>query len=147
MPCKKCPAGYRIVRYRSGYPARCGIRCTPSTNEYRMWVTSRNILSWIQYLTLSHPEALHWWVKLSGVRQSKITKCPLLVALGRKGLMLSLLEAFSWQVKLPRIRQSEIITGMVSAGLEEKGFRNGWWFDVLHSAMDAHRKLGEHRNV
>ena len=50
MPCKKCPAGYRIVRYRSGYPARCGIRCTPSTNEYRMWVTSRNILSWIQYI-------------------------------------------------------------------------------------------------
>ena len=106
-----------------------------------------NVWYIIVCLTLSHLEALHWWVKLSGVRQSKITKCPLLVALGRKGLMLSLLEAFSWQVKLPRIRQSEIITGMVSAGLEEKGFRNGWWFDVLHSAMDAHRKLGEHRNV
>ena len=38
-------------------------------------------------LTLSHPEALLRQVKLSGVRQSKITKCPILTALGGKGLM------------------------------------------------------------
>ena len=36
-------------------------------------------------LTLSHPEALLRQVKLSGVRQSKITKCPILTALGGKG--------------------------------------------------------------
>ena len=37
-------------------------------------------------LILSHPEALLWQVKSSGFRQSKITKCPLLVNLGGKGL-------------------------------------------------------------
>ena len=40
----------------------------------------------IYSLTLSHPEGLLWRVKSSGVRQSKITKCPLLAALGGKGL-------------------------------------------------------------
>ena len=39
-----------------------------------------------RYLTLSHPEALLSRVKSSGVRQSKITKCLLLAALGGKGL-------------------------------------------------------------
>ena len=38
------------------------------------------------YLTLSHPEALLWRIKSPGIRQSKITKCPLLAALEGEGL-------------------------------------------------------------
>ena len=38
-------------------------------------------------LTLSHPKALCWGVKPSGVRQSKITKGTVLADLGGKGLM------------------------------------------------------------
>ena len=45
---------------------------------------------WAQ-LTFSHPEGLLWRVKSSGVRQSKITKCPLLAGLGEKGLKQQLL--------------------------------------------------------
>ena len=37
-------------------------------------------------LTLSHPEALPWWVKSYSVRQSKLTKGPVLAGLGEKGL-------------------------------------------------------------
>ena len=37
-------------------------------------------------LTLSHPEALHWRVKSSGIRQSKITKVVVLAGLGNKRL-------------------------------------------------------------
>ena len=48
-------------------------------------ITCNTCIQW-SYLTLSHPEALLWRVKLSGVRQSKITKCPLLATLGGKGL-------------------------------------------------------------
>ena len=38
------------------------------------------------YLTLSHPEALHWRVKSSAVRQSKITKGTVLAGLGEERL-------------------------------------------------------------
>ena len=37
-------------------------------------------------LTLSHPEALPWWVKSSGVRQSKVTKGTVLAGLREKRL-------------------------------------------------------------
>ena len=40
-----------------------------------------------QLLVLSHPEALPWRVKSSGVRQSKITKGTVLAGLGGKGLI------------------------------------------------------------
>ena len=39
------------------------------------------------YLTLSHPEALHWQVKSSGIRQSKITKGMVLAGLGEERLI------------------------------------------------------------
>ena len=35
-------------------------------------------------LTLPHPEALHWRVKSSGVRQSEITKVSVLAGLGEE---------------------------------------------------------------
>ena len=41
------------------------------------------LLELLSLLTLSHPEALHWWVKSSGVRQSKITKGTVLASLGK----------------------------------------------------------------
>ena len=40
----------------------------------------------IKTLTLSHPDARPWWVKSSGVRQSKITKGTDLAGVGLKGL-------------------------------------------------------------
>ena len=40
----------------------------------------------IKSLTLSHPEALHWRVKSSGVRQSKTTKETVLAGLGEERL-------------------------------------------------------------
>ena len=36
------------------------------------------------FLTISHPEALPWWVNLSGVKQSKITKGTVLAGLGEE---------------------------------------------------------------
>ena len=44
----------------------------------------------IMFNPKSHPEALLWWVKSSGIRHSKIIKVLVLAGLGGKGLMLEL---------------------------------------------------------
>ena len=53
------------------------------------WFFKNGWHSWQQalfWLTLSHPEALHWQVKSSGIRQSKITKGTILASLGQERL-------------------------------------------------------------
>ena len=52
--------------------------CRIMSSTYVLNLTIYQILN----LTLSHPESLHWWVKSSGVRQSKITKGMVLAGLG-----------------------------------------------------------------
>ena len=60
---------------------RCNtpLTCTVQYVLYRLY-------SEMTCLTLSHPEALLWRVKLSGIRQSNITKGTVLAGLGGKGL-------------------------------------------------------------
>ena len=88
----------------------------------------------VVWLTLSHPEALPWWVISSGHRQSKIH-----VKMGQFWLVycrreriikedrqigpviaISHPEALPWWVVSSGIRQSKIINGPVLAGLGGK---------------------------
>ena len=55
------------------------------TDEMHTALMEASMVS-ITNLILSHPEAHPWWVKLSDVRQSKITKGTVLAGLGEKRL-------------------------------------------------------------
>ena len=70
------------------YPSNC-LSPKMKGNNQVLQFTVQQLKAVSTTLTLSHPEALLWQVKSSGVRQSKITKCPLLAALGGKGLKYS----------------------------------------------------------
>ena len=76
------------------YLVSCGFpRSFTSTHIIAAILRNIKILSlWLFNLTLSHPEALHWWVKLSGIRRSKITKGTVWASLGEERLILSLLD-------------------------------------------------------
>ena len=50
-------------------------------------------------VTLSHPEALHWRVKSSGVRHSKIRKGTVLVSLGEERLKPTVNNDSKWKLK------------------------------------------------
>ena len=69
---------YMVVRrYGFNVQAERTISCkwAQRTSEILFYHKNIKSISLSYSLTLSHPEALLWWVKSSGVRQSKIIKC------------------------------------------------------------------------
>ena len=58
----------------------------PLSNTRRFYTSTQGVLPSGKGLTLSHPEALHWQIKSSGIRQSKVTKGTVLAGLGEERL-------------------------------------------------------------